>query len=286
MTPPEFDQRAVRRSFDKAADSYDEHAVLQQEVATRLLQRLDWLKIEPRVILDIGAGTGEPTGVLMKRFPKAEVLALDLSSSMLQKVRKQGRMFRRPKVVCGDSQRLPFADGSVDLIFSSLSFQWCNRLDEAFKEIRRVLKKDGVLLFSTFGPDTLKELRASWSQVDERPHVHSFPDMHDVGDMVVYAGLQEPVMERDQIIMTYEDVKSVLGDVKHIGASNAMQNRSRGLMGKNRLKQFYEAYEQWRGADGRLPATYEVVYGTAWSGKTDRDGMATIAIEDIGRKQS
>lgn len=282
---PVFDLKAVRRSFDKASSSYDDHAVLQEEVADRLIQRLDWLKIEPEVILDIGAGTGKPTAELLKRFPKATVFALDLSAGMLKQVRRRGRLFRRPRVVCGDARQLPLQAQCVDLVFSSLSFQWCDRLDEVFREIRRILTPDAVLLFSTFGPDTLKELRASWDAVDEQPHVHRFADMHDVGDMVVYAGLQEPVMERDEIVMTYTDVQGVMADLKYIGASNALQNRSRGLMGKQRLQALYEVYRQWQRPDGRYPATYEIVYGTAWSGQSGRENMATIAIEDIGRKR-
>lgn len=283
--PAGVDEWAVRRSFDKAASVYDEHAILQQEVAVRLLKRLDWLRVIPQVMLDIGAGTGAPTAALMSYFPEADMLALDVSIGMLQRVKKKRWIRHRPKIICGDSQQLPIASQSVDLVFSNLSFQWCSCLDTVFREVRRVLKSDGVLLFSTLGPDTLKELRASWVGVDAYPHVHNFLDMHEVGDMVVYAGLQEPVMERDEIVMTYEDVQGVIRDLKCIGALNAMQGRSRGLMGKKRYSRFHAAYEQWRQADGRLPATYEVIYGTAWSGETGRDGVATIAIEEIGRKQ-
>ena len=186
-------------------------------------------------------------------------------------------------MICGHSQQLPIADASVDMVFSSLSLQWCDRLELAFKEIRRVLKPDGVLLFSTFGPDTLKELRSSWAEVDDGHHVHVFMDMHDIGDAVVQAGLQEPVMEREVITMTYDSVRDVMCDLKYIGASNALQTRARGLMGRDKYQRLQRAYEQWR-QQGRLPASYEVVYGTAWSGRTQRDGMATIAIDEIGRR--
>lgn len=281
---PTFDQRAVQRSFDRAAESYDEHAVLQREVAQRLQSRLEWLKIEPQRILDLGAGTGEQTAALQKRYPRAQVLALDLSSQMLRRARKQSGWFRRgPSVVCADSHFLPLADQSVDMVFSSLSLQWCDRPELAFAEIRRVLNPDGVLLFSTFGPDTLKELRASWAQTAEQPHVHAFLDMHDIGDLIVYAGLQEPVMEREEIVLTYGAAKDVMRDLQYIGAVNALSGRSRGLLGRQRYQEFCNAYESWR-QDGRLPATYEVVYGTAWSGQTGRMGMASINIEDIGRK--
>jgi malonyl-CoA O-methyltransferase len=274
---------AIQRAFDAAAQSYDEHAVLQHEVADRLLSRLSYLKVEPRVILDIGAGTGQPTGKLMKHFPAAYMLALDLSPRMLQKTRKQGRLFRRPAVICGHSQQLPLADSSVDMVFSSLALQWCDQPELAFAEIRRVLKPDGVLLFSTFGPDTLKELRSSWAAVDSGQHVHTFMDMHDLGDFMVQAGMQEPVMEREEITLTYRHVRDVMRDLKYIGASNALHGRSRGLLGRRKFGQLETAYEALR-QDGRLPASYEVVYGTAWSGRTERSGMATISVDAIGKR--
>ena len=278
-----LDHAAVQRAFDAAADRYDEHAVLQQEVASRLLSRLSYLKVQPQVILDIGAGTGRPTGDLMKRYPSAKTLALDLSVSMLKIARRRGRLFKRPAVVCAQSQQLPLAEASVDMVFSSLSLQWCDAPEKAFAEIRRVLKPDGLLLFSTFGPDTLKELRASWSQVDVSDHVHRFLDMHDIGDLMVQAGLQEPVMEREVFTLTYDNVRHVMRDLKYIGASNALRSRSRGLMGKDKYRQLEAAYEQWR-RDDRLPASYEVVYGTAWSSDSTRTGMATIALEMIGKR--
>lgn len=280
---PRLDPKAVQRAFDSASHRYDEHAVLQHEVASRLLSRLSYLRIKPGLILDIGAGTGRPTNELMRRYPAAKILALDLSVSMLKVARKRGRILKRPAVVCAHAQQLPLADASVDMVFSSLSLQWCDQPDKAFSEIHRVLKPDGLVLFSTFGPDTLKELRSSWSEVDRREHVHGFVDMHDVGDVMVQAGLQEPVMEREMITLTYERVRDVMRDLKYIGASNALQNRSRGLMGKDKLRQLEASYEKWR-RDGRLPASYEVVYGTAWSGKTTRNGMATIALEMIGKR--
>jgi len=280
---PGLDICSVQRSFDAAADAYDEHAVLQLEVAQRLLSRLEWLKVAPQTILDLGAGTGQPTAMLMKRYSSAHLVALDLSPAMLKRTRKRGRWLKRPQVVCGDSHQLPLANASVDMVFSSLSLQWCDRPELAFSEIRRVLKPDGVLLFSTFGPDTLKELRSSWAAVDGSHHVHAFMDMHDVGDIIVQAGLQEPVMEREVLTLTYDSARDVMKDLKYIGASNALQTRSRGLVGRHRFKQVEQAYEQWR-VDGRLPASYEVVYGTAWSGQSSRDGMATISIEDIGNR--
>lgn len=279
-----YDPRQIRRAFDRAADHYDDHAVLQREVASRLLQRLDWLKMDPAVVLDLGAGTGEPTAKLMRRYKKAQVLALDMSINMLHQARRRGRWLRRPQAICSDAQHIPLADQTVDMVFSSLVLQWCDRPDLVFAEVKRVLKPDGVFIFSTFGPDTLKELRDSWAVVDQGQHIHPFIDMHDIGDFLIHAGLQEPVMEREEMTLTYERVRDVMRDLKCIGAVNALNNRPKGLLGRRRFERLVEAYEARR-IDGRLPASYEVVYGTAWSGQTNKPGVVAVPIEQIGRRQ-
>jgi len=281
-SPIIFDQQQVRRAFDRAAHRYDDHAVLQREVARRLLQRLDWLKIAPQAVLDIGAGTGEPTAHLIRHYKKAHIVAMDLSPNMLRRTRRRGNWFKRPGVVCGDSRLLPFVDQSIDMVFSSLALQWCERPDLVFAEISRVLRPDGVFIFSTFGPDTLKELRASWAIADDRQHVHPFIDMHDIGDLLIHAGLQEPVMEREEITLTYDNIRGVMNDLRYIGAGNALAERSRGLMGRGRFRKLEQAYEGLR-RDGRLPATYEVVYGTVWSSSSQRPDVVTVSVEDIGR---
>ena len=272
-----LDKAAVRRAFDVAATSYSRHAILQKTVAKRLLQHLEWLNIKPSTVLDMGAGTGEPTADLMQRFPKANIVALDFSIPMLKQAEKQRYWLKRPKVVCGDCQLLPICSQCVDLVFSNLSLQWCERPDYVFSEVRRVLKPGGVLLFSSFGSDTLKELRQAWACVDTVPRVHEFLDMHDLGDKIVHARLQEPVMEREEIVLTYTDVRSIRADLKYIGASNALSGRSRGLLGRNKYQDFIAAYERYRSSEGRLPATYEIVYGTAW-GPTDSPKAVSVEL--------
>ncbi|MEA5445720.1 malonyl-ACP O-methyltransferase BioC [Gammaproteobacteria bacterium AB-CW1] len=261
---PERD--AVRRSFDRAADSYDEHAVLQREVCDRLLERLDLTTIEPRTILDLAAGTGQGSAALRQRYPKARVHPLDLSEAMLRRARQHGSWWRPLPPICADISRLPIADDSVDLIFSSLGLQWVDDLDRAFREIRRVLKPQGLFLFTTFGPDTLTELRQAWSAVDERTHVNVFADMHDIGDGLIRAGLAEPVMDAEHFTLTYETADALMRDIKRIGAHNVTADRPRGLTGPRKMARFRQAYEQFRTED-RLPATYEVVYGTVWKPK-------------------
>jgi len=159
--------------------------------------------------------------------------------------------------------RLPLADASVDVVFSSLMLQWCDPLDSAFAEVRRVLKPEGFFTFSTFGPDTLRELRSAWAEADGYNHVNHFADMHDVGDALVRAGLMEPVLDVDRVQLTYPDVLALMRDLKAIGAHNVTAGRPRALTGRGRLQRMREAYEAFR-HDGRLPATYEVIYGAAW----------------------
>lgn len=260
-----IDKLRLRRSFDEAARAYDEAAVLQHEVRGRLLERLDYIKLEPRRILDAGTGTGRASDALLRRYPSAQVVSLDLAFGMVQVARRQGRWLRRPLPVNADIEALPFADGSFDLVFSNLTLQWVDDPDRVFAELRRVLAPQGLLMFTTFGPDTLKELRSAWQSVDAGAHVNEFLDMHDVGDALVRSGFADPVMDMEMMTVTYGRALQLMQDLKQIGAANAMRERSRGLMGKARLRAVEAAYEVFRRADGQLPATYEVVYGHAWA---------------------
>jgi malonyl-CoA O-methyltransferase len=272
MTPDDsaafrLDRPGVRASFDRASASYEAAAVLQARVAGELLSRLEPFNFSPAVVLDLGAGTGRMTGELKKRYRRALVVAVDLAPGMLREARRHQQWFRRFERVCADAMRLPIADASVDVIVTSLMLQWCEPPDAAFAEIRRVLKPEGFFAFSTFGPDTLRELRSAWAEADGDEHAHNhvnhFTDMHDIGDALVRAGLSEPVLDVDRLQVTYPDALALMRDLKAIGAHNVTAGRPRGLMGRARLRRMQDAYEAFR-RDGRLPATYEVVYGAAW----------------------
>ena len=280
-----IDKRLARLAFEKAASTYDDAAVLQNEIGDRLMERLDYVRLQPRRVLDLGAGTGMFTKALMKRYRKADVVALDIARPMLQRVKQRAGWLRKPGCVCGDSESLPFADDSFDLIFSNLMLQWCSDLQATFVELRRVLSPGGLLMFTTFGPDTLMELRASWEAVDGYTHVNSFIDLHDVGDSLMHAHWAEPVMDSEYITVTYPELRGLMQDLKQIGAHNVTSGRPRGLTGKRHLQQLVEAYEPFR-KDGVLPASYEVVYGHAWSpdNKHSQHGSQDVPLVDLERR--
>jgi malonyl-CoA O-methyltransferase len=280
--PFRLERHAMRAAFERASGTYDEAAVLQARVRDELVERLALVPLSPRVIVDLGAGTGLAAQSLAGRYPEAFIAALDLAHAMLRKAAAHA------SAVCADALRLPFAAGSVDLVFSNLMLQWCDEPVAVFDEVRRILKPGGFFAFTTFGPDTLHELRAAWAAADGTSHVHRFIDMHHIGDALVRAGFTEPVMDVERVRLTYADAIALMRDLKAIGAHNVTSGRARGLTGRARFERMTAAYEAWR-ADGRLPATYEVVYGAAWnSGERDAaraiDGEARIPIGAIRRR--
>ncbi len=264
-----LDKRQMRRSFDRAAATYDQAAVLQREICTRALERLDLVKLDPGLIVDAGSGTGFGARALSRRYPRASVLQLDLADAMVRTARELrpgwrrwlGR--RREMFVCGDNERMPIRDGAAGMVWSNLAFQWSDDLPGVFAECRRVLRAEGLLTFTTFGPDTLKELRQAFPPEPGAVHVNRFLDMHDIGDMLVHAGFSDPVMDMEALTLTYESVEQLMRELKALGAHNIARGRGRGLTGRGTLQQLKQRYESHR-RDGRLPATFEVIYGHAW----------------------
>jgi malonyl-CoA O-methyltransferase len=280
-----LDTRSMRRSFDRAASGFDSAAVLHAEVRSNLLERLQLTAIAPTVVLDAGAGTGHASRALKERYPKSSVIALDSSQQMLRMAARRQPWLRRFSRVCADAHSLPLADGSVGLIFSNLMLHWCDP-DAVLAEFRRVLAPQGLLCFSTFGPDTLRELRSAWSQVDADAHVHPFLDMHDVGDALVRAGLASPVLDVERFTLSYADFGKVAADLRATGARNAAVSRTRGLSSPRKYAAMQAAYEQFR-RDGRLPATCEVVFAHAWAPTlaVNRDGSgATLSLQEMKRQ--
>jgi malonyl-CoA O-methyltransferase len=276
-----LESREVRRSFNRAAKTYDAAAVLHAEVRENLLQRLQLVTLVPDVVLDAGAGTGHASRALKRRYPKALVVALDLSDEMLKVAGRRQSWLRPFRRVCADAQQLPLREASVDLIVSNLLLQWCDP-DAVFTEFRRVLKPGGLLSFSALGPDTLRELRSAWQSVDVHSHVHQFIDMHDLGDALVRNGFAAPVLDVERFTLQYLEVRNVAADLKATGAHNLSAGRARGLTGPRKFAAMQAEYEQFR-QEGRLPATYEVVFAHAWAPAQARRSAepASVSLEEI-----
>lgn len=281
---PSVDPRQVRRNFARAAATYDAVAVLQREVASRMLERLDYVKIAPERVLDLGCGTGGSLGALAERYPKAQVLGADLSAAMLGVARGQRSRLRwllpflrgrKASLLAADAHALPIRSATLGLLWSNLMLHWVDDARPVFREMQRTLEVGGLLMFSTFGPDTLKELRASFS--DGYEHTQRFVDLHDYGDMLVECGFADPVMDVEVLTLTYPGLDDLFRDLRQSGSACAHSARRRGLMGRSAWRAACAEYEK-RIVDGRLPATFEVVYGHAWKAepKKTADGRAIV----------
>lgn len=286
MSAFQLDRARVRRNFARAAATYEQHDVLQREVQADLLGRLDFYLQAPERVLDVGAGTGRGSALLKKRYPKAQVIAVDLALPMLRAARANLRLLRPFQRVCAEATLLPLPDHSIDVLHSNLCFQWIDDLPALFGECMRVLKPGGLLAFSSFGPDTLKELRAAWAAVDQQSHVSRFLDMHDVGDAMINAGLRDPVLDVDRYTLTYSEPRALLKELKGLGATHADRARERHLTGKSHYRAMLAAYEAMR-VDGRIPATWEVVTAHAWgpppgqARRTPQGEIATFSLDSL-----
>jgi malonyl-CoA O-methyltransferase len=269
-----IDSRIARRHFERAAGSYAKASRIESEIGARMLERLDYIKQVPRRVLD--AGSGPPQRALRKRYPEADVVALDFALAMLRMGRKKFFERNPPKAVCADFARLPFAAGAFDLVWSNMALHWAADLQAALRECHRALAVDGLLMFSTLGPDTLRELRAAGGRV------HAFADMHNLGDLLLHAGFAEPVMDMERVTLVYADGPALLADLRASGQTCALAAPAgappRGLAGRAFLSALQTGLSAQRGADGKLPVSYEVVYGHAWKAapKRSADGRSVV----------
>jgi malonyl-CoA O-methyltransferase len=254
----------TRRAFDRASAYFDTARFVHDEARSRLLERLDYLRIDVRHAADLGCATGAGAVALAQRYPGASVLAIDTSWRMLTRAR--AAVGNTAVVLAGDAGRLPFADRSIDLLFANLVLPWCDPVD-VFREAARTLRGGGVFAFATVGPDTLGELRRAWAEVDDRVHVHAFVDMHDLGDLAGASGLAEPVMNVERLEITYADPARLIADLRACGAVNVAGGRRRTLTGPRRWARFEQGLKD-RARHGRIAITVELIFGHAWGGGT------------------
>lgn len=282
-----IDHALVRRQFSRAAARYNEASVLAREIGRRMDERLEYIRIDPKRILDLGCGTGADLARLGERYPHAARLGIDFAQPMLKSIAPPSGLFKRllhptrraPILACANAQALPLAHSSMSLVWSNLMLNWLTDPLPAITEIHRILEADGLMMFSTFGPDTLRQLRdALPDRHGER--VHRFIDMHDIGDALIQAGFSDPVMDMEMITMTYASVDEIFADLKLAGCSNASTARPRGLSGKAGWERARRGLEALR-RDGRIPLSFELVQGHAWkvAPRMTADGRAVIHFE-------
>ena len=264
--------RDIQRRFDHAAPHFDGADFVHTVTRDGLIERLEPLLLQPQTILDLGSATGATGRMLRRRFKRAHVVSLDLSRAMLGAARKSKRWFSRSTFVQADAGQLPFADESFDMVVSNQLLPWTPDPQVVFEQVSRVLKKDGVFAFATLGPDSLREIAKAWAAIDDRAHVNPFPDMHDIGDGLVRAGLRDPVLDVDRLQVSYEPPDRLFADLTRAGARNALAGRGRGLVSRRRFKVMTDTLASGR-ADGKIVLDLELVYGHCWGGGPRNDPM-------------
>lgn len=282
-----LDKKGLIQSFNSAAGTYASAARIQTYAGSELMQRLEMIRIQPQSIIDLGSGPGDYARALANRYNQARVVELDIAENMLKVSRAQREFLTRRRFVCADAERLPLAEHSVDLVFSNLMLQWVQEPDRLLHNLRQSLRAGGLFIFTTLGPDTLRELRESWASVDDTVHVNTFLDMHDLGDALIRAGFSDPVMEVEIVKLSYPELSGLMADLKLLGAHNVNLSRRRALTGKSRFGRMQAAYETRR-ENNLLPASYEIIFGHAWApGESTpparESGLFSIPLEMVRR---
>lgn len=291
IQPFALDLRAARRAFERSASSAGEVSVLAREVERRMAERLQYVRVDPARVLDAGCGAGEGIALLRARYPGAQFVGIDFAERVVRVARARAALLERIRSlfgaardfhVCAELSCLPLASGSFGMVWSNLALAWAGEPSRALEEFHRVLEPGGLLMFSSYGPDTLKELREAFAAADAGAHAHAFADMHDVGDLLVSRGFGTPVMDMELITLTYANFDTLVHDLRRSGQVNVARNRPRGLLGRRAWHRVREAYEAMR-RDGRLPATFEIVYGHGWKGVRRAEGQSVVRL-DIKRR--
>ncbi len=273
----------ISKAFNKHANEYELAAKVQQEIGERLFERLQYLKISPKRILDLGCGTGAFSRELTLMYPKAQIFGLDLAHAMLLQAKKKHSWRRKWSLVTADMSNMPFATGMFDLVFANQVIHWGNPLARVFRELNRVMNVNGCLMFTTLGPDTFKELKEAWTGVNQYAHVNEFIDMHDIGDCLMGEHFLEPVMDMELLSVHYETLSHLIRALKRQGVKNINPERNQGLTGKIAWQQFEKNYATMQTNKGKYPLTYEVVYGHAWKGEQRKTGSGTETLIPVSQ---
>ena len=274
----------ISNSFNRSAASYERVAKIQQEIGERLFERLQYLKIQPRYILDVGCGPGIFLPKLKRLYPKAHVVGLDLAYLMLKQSQLKQKWRSRFDLVNCDMSKLPFANGSFDLIFSNQVLHWSNPLHKVLGELNRVLVKDGCLMFSTLGPDTFKELKRAFYEVDDFAHVNDFMDLHDIGDCLLKESFLDPVMDMEYLTAKYTTAMDMFRSLKDQGVKNIHTSRKKGLTSKRAWHQVVTKIQDLSLINNGVNLTYEIIYGHAWKGSTTKVGVGvetSVSLETL-----
>lgn len=288
MSIQQIKKSQITRCFNRAASTYDEVAIIQRCTTKEILRRLEMIKLSPTYILDVGCGTGYGMQLLEKQYPAATVIGLDISPVMLRQAYAKKRWWKKRALVLADAFEIPIRDASIDLIYANFLLPFCDDLATLLSTWYRLLKPGGLLMFTTLGPDTFKELRHSWAEVDNNMHVQSFLDMHDIGDLLLETQFLDPVIDISFFTLTYPTIAAMVKDFKQQGIHNFDAHRINHLCGKKRFQHFSQAYAKYKNANNALPLTCEVIYGHAWrlkheSAVTHKSEVITISANKIGR---
>ena len=266
-----IDKEYKRKVFNRYAKTYDQFSILQDKISDNLFERLDLIKLKPNLILDLGCGTGRNGKILKERYRNMRLVNYDFSENMLLEARKKQKIFfdqilnvKKSDFVCGDIEELSFSDETFDIIWSTSSLQWCNNLSNTFKKIRSILKPGGLFIFSTFGPNTLFELKNITEKLSHYQKTNDFIGMHNIENMLTSEGFSNLVIDSEEFCLTYKNINKLFLDLKNIGATSGFEDKKNGLSGKSFLKLIIDGYKQYS-YDGIFPVTYEAIYGHAWN---------------------
>ena len=270
-------KKRIRQAFNTKASSYDEYSVAQREVGRRMIERLDLLKFKPSNILDLGSGTGYLAELLLSKFPTSNITCLDLAENMLLECREK---IPNSNLIVSDIESMPFKPESFDLIISSFTLHWCEEIEKIFYDVRKSLKNDGIFMFTTVGPNTLRELQKAYTYIDIEQHVNSFTDMHMYGDSLLKCGFDDPVMDMEEIIVEYSSFRGVLNSLKKTGANTVIGQESSYISKKSYIE-LSNVYPKNEG-NGKFPVTYEMIYGMSWKrARKSNDNLGVIPIKKI-----